>query len=435
MDTGYVLAWLVALSSGLAFALSLRRGGRPRGWTLVHGGVLVVLIVGVAALDLSRAGLIASTLWFPLVLVPTLLAQRIPALIAQRRFGPASVVARVVAVLHPADGWQFQRRSVDVLAALDRGELEAADAQIRAFPPDSSVARSLRAHWWRASGRYEGAAQWLNEQRENGRSFEPALQALEIRVAGELHNAGVLARALEHLSHLPAPNQAASTMMLCAFVGEQELTSRLLDRALPELPADAAAFWRVTSAQRAGAEAPEAFSVAASSDHPLTRSAILRRRETPLGPLTPDERDAVTPLLRRIEIALSHGAYAPPRAITPWVTRGIVAVLLAMFALEIPGGVEDLENLVRLGAVIFPAPDPFNWRLVSAGLLHFGWLHLILNSVAILFFGARLERYLGRTWTFTVFVCSNIGAMALAVATLSYSPDTRTVLIGASGGV
>ncbi|MEL6547324.1 MAG: hypothetical protein AAFQ82_22055, partial [Myxococcota bacterium] len=123
MDTGYVLAWLVALSSGLAFALSLRRGGRPRGWTLVHGGVLVVLIVGVAALDLSRAGLIASTLWFPLVLVPTLLAQRIPALIAQRRFGPASVVARVVAVLHPADGWQFQRRSVDVLAALDRGEL------------------------------------------------------------------------------------------------------------------------------------------------------------------------------------------------------------------------------------------------------------------------------------------------------------------------
>ncbi|MEL6547912.1 MAG: rhomboid family intramembrane serine protease, partial [Myxococcota bacterium] len=291
------------------------------------------------------------------------------------------------------------------------------------------------AHWWRASGRYEGAAQWLNEQRENGRSFEPALQALEIRVAGELHNAGVLARALEHLSHLPAPNQAASTMMLCAFVGEQELTSRLLDRALPELPADAAAFWRVTSAQRAGAEAPEAFSVAASSDHPLTRSAILRRRETPLGPLTPDERDAVTPLLRRIEIALSHGAYAPPRAITPWVTRGIVAVLLAMFALEIPGGVEDLENLVRLGAVIFPAPDPFNWRLVSAGLLHFGWLHLILNSVAILFFGARLERYLGRTWTFTVFVCSNIGAMALAVATLSYSPDTRTVLIGASGGV
>ncbi len=439
MDTGYVLSWVVALSSGLALMLGLRRGGRPRGWVVVHGGLLAILAVAATVSDLSLAGLVAGAVWVPSVLIPILLARQIPKWIGVRRYRIASCAARAVALLHPADGWQHQLTSVRVLAALDNGRLEAADALIRALPEHSPARRALRAHWWRASGRYEEAAQWLNEMRRPGSRLEPALLSLEIRVAGERGDFSQLLGAMNRIAALmgPAPDRASTSLMLAAFAGDTALTASLLEEALPDLPADAAAFWRLTAAQRAGADTSEALAVLEHSTHPVTRAATVRRRRTPLARLDDTSRSLCAPALKRIAEELQAGLLIPPSRARPWATWGICAVLLIAFAVELPGGVENLENLATLGGLVLPVSltPGEGWRVITGGLLHFGWLHLTLNVVAILFFGARVERRVGAIWVLAVFASSNIGAMQLIVSTTTASAENPGILIGASGGV
>lgn len=439
MDTGYVLSWVVALSSGLALTLGLRRGGRPRGWVVVHGGLLVLLAGLTFATGVSSAGRIVGLVWVPTVLLPTLLARQLPRWIGARRYRAASWGARAIALLHPADGWQNQPTAVRVVVALDRGELDRADALIATLPTDSAVGRSLRAHWWRASGRYAEAAEWLDRVQGPDSRMEPSLLSLEIRVAGELGDVPRLVSAVNRAAASlgPSPDQASMALMLASFAGERGLTASLLSSALPDLPDDAAAFWRLTAAQRANECDSEALATLAESTHPVTRAATERRIQRPLAPLAQGERDLCAPALQRIAEDLEQGILAAPSQARPWATWAISAVLLAAFAIEIPGGVENLDNLALIGGLVLPVsmtPGEW-WRVITGGLLHFGWLHLTLNVVAILFFGARVERRVGATWVIAVFLLSNVGAMQLVTSTSDATLENPGILIGASGGV
>jgi membrane associated rhomboid family serine protease len=52
------------------------------------------------------------------------------------------------------------------------------------------------------------------------------------------------------------------------------------------------------------------------------------------------------------------------------------------------------------------------WRVFTAGFLHFGVLHIGLNMLALLVFGAELERALGRWRFLAVYVVSLLGGAA-----------------------
>ena len=104
---------------------------------------------------------------------------------------------------------------------------------------------------------------------------------------------------------------------------------------------------------------------------------------------------------------------------------------------EIPGGVEDIENLMELGALVVPYslfPNEW-WRVITAGLLHYGWLHFTLNVVALVYFGRQVERHYNGLWLTAIFSMSSIGAMSLILVTSQATPDSPGIVIGASGGV
>lgn len=96
----------------------------------------------------------------------------------------------------------------------------------------------------------------------------------------------------------------------------------------------------------------------------------------------------------------------------------------------------DIFVPVRFGAIA-PYLVIYNneWhRLFAAMFLHFGIAHLFANSMGILIFGTRLERYLGRRMFCAVYVFSGLLGSAFSLVNL-YFFHPYTVSAGASGAV
>ena len=61
------------------------------------------------------------------------------------------------------------------------------------------------------------------------------------------------------------------------------------------------------------------------------------------------------------------------------------------------------------------------WRIITAGFLHFGAVHLVNNMVILYCMGSRLERVTGHLKYFLIYLVSLIGA-----GLLSYGMMLRT---------
>lgn len=71
------------------------------------------------------------------------------------------------------------------------------------------------------------------------------------------------------------------------------------------------------------------------------------------------------------------------------------------------------------------------WRLVTAGFLHFGPVHLVFNMLALWIIGRDVETVLGRGRFIAVYLVSLLGG---AAAVMLFTTD-RAVVAGASGAV
>jgi membrane associated rhomboid family serine protease len=120
-------------------------------------------------------------------------------------------------------------------------------------------------------------------------------------------------------------------------------------------------------------------------------------------------------------------------------TKGLLAALLAVFALELlVGGANALfqgppeRTLIRLGAMQpFLIADGQYWRLFSAIFLHAGLLHIGFNAYALWIFGTAMEQALGRTRFLLVFFLTGFLASATSYA---FGP-VGSVGVGASGAI
>lgn len=96
---------------------------------------------------------------------------------------------------------------------------------------------------------------------------------------------------------------------------------------------------------------------------------------------------------------------------TPYAVNLLSLVCLAMFALELAFHPEIFfvgqfsPRLVMAGDV---------WRLVTANLLHGGWIHLAMNLFGLFVLGRLVERDIGTTRTVCVMGISAVSAMALS---------------------
>lgn len=72
-------------------------------------------------------------------------------------------------------------------------------------------------------------------------------------------------------------------------------------------------------------------------------------------------------------------------------------------------------------------------RILTSGLLHVNWLHLIFNLLALFFFSGAIEMYLGPLAFLLIYVASLAGGNLLAL--FIHRLDGSYSAVGASGGV
>ncbi|MBT2484084.1 MULTISPECIES: rhomboid family intramembrane serine protease [unclassified Microbacterium] len=188
--------------------------------------------------------------------------------------------------------------------------------------------------------------------------------------------------------------------------------------------------------------------------HPDRQSFVLCQRclrticpecqtQAPVGVICPEcmnaERKNRTPAQKRAERRWSGRAagtvMASARSGKPVVTYALLAVTSFIGLLQlIPGIGGQITN-----ALLFAAPYlypnlsiyPFEpWRLVTAMLVHGGFIHLALNMLALWMLGQSLEPMLGRARFLALYLVSGLGGSVM-VACLA--PNTATV--GASGAI
>ena len=134
-----------------------------------------------------------------------------------------------------------------------------------------------------------------------------------------------------------------------------------------------------------------------------------------------------------------------PPAFRPWATLVLIAINGTVFVVDVVTGASSsgvpglsggsgpvvsgqLTQLGGLSATHVAAGQIY--RLVTAGFLHAGFVHLALNMLALYFLGSALERLLGPArFTTLYFAALFAGSMGVVV----FAPGEYTV--GASGAI
>lgn len=112
-------------------------------------------------------------------------------------------------------------------------------------------------------------------------------------------------------------------------------------------------------------------------------------------------------------------------------TTILIAINLTIFvAMLVTGGFEG-QNLFKWGANYGPATlSGQYWRLVTAGFIHAGFLHVAFNMWCLWSLGQLSEQIFGRWQTFLIYLLTGVGGSLLSIA---YEPTRLEV--GASGAI
>jgi rhomboid protease GluP len=123
------------------------------------------------------------------------------------------------------------------------------------------------------------------------------------------------------------------------------------------------------------------------------------------------------------------------------VTLALLVACIVVFGLEAVGASDydvvngtgrGLSPVLEFGVVFQPAVVSGEWwRLITAGFLHFGLLHLFLNLYALFYVGLALEPRFGSARFAAIYFVALVGGNLAAC----FLQSPRTVSAGASGAI
>ena len=97
-----------------------------------------------------------------------------------------------------------------------------------------------------------------------------------------------------------------------------------------------------------------------------------------------------------------------------------------------PATAEELVNAISLPAGL-QAAAAAPWSLISYACVHLNFMHLLVNSLWLAWFGALLERTAGSRFTIACYAAGAItGAAAFLIAGAATAANNNAILIGAS---
>ena len=449
MDQNSVYLSLAAFSSLVLFVRALRR--RAWGWAFATGIVLVVAGVGELFFS-SSAGYVAGGIWLGLVAIPSLGYGLIGRLGNRQRYAAAARLAGILRFLHPMDGWWDRPRILRALALAQAGAFAEAAALLEALEQTSPrYAREARMHRLRMQSRWEDVLAWMRGHLPDAEIMgDPALLFVYLRALGEVGELDELVRRYRRAEPVLGRvdgGRAVALLFVFAFTGRADRVASLFRGPLASYSVALQSFWLATADLAAGEppahrKAPRIVlaDLVARADASLVTSAR-RRLEDPIADATTQLSIESLATLGRLEKERDqedrYGDQAGAVASGAWVTLALMVPNLVMFAAETLAGGSEVESvLVRLGAVSSESVLAGEWwRLGAATLLHYGWIHLVMNLGGLYVLGPYVERALGRLRFVVTYLVSGVGMMFVAVLVGRYHLKEPQLLVGASGGI
>ena len=451
LDLNQILLFIAFLSPVVVLVRTWPRAALNRNW---QGAALAVLFVtgfGWVVAPQS-AGFIGGAAWLLLLFLPAVALRKAAEYAAEHRFAAARRMIGFISPLHPATRLREQGELLRALELAQRGEHDAAVKILAALAGTASATAPIAvAQSFRLRGDWEGLAAWCERNVPRvGIGESPALLPLYFRALGELGRRDELVmqfagRAPMLLaSPIHQHTFRAGLMIVLAFCGRTEALVRLLEREAPRLPEEAKEFWIATSEAAAGELARARMRldrVARSASDALIRADALQRlaRRGQLAPLplaafneASVERFARHAARKRSALLSSNGARITPAVLT------FIVLNLAMFAVEsVRGGSTNPITLHQLGAL-----EPISilglgqyWRLLTTLFLHYGAVHLLVNTYALFMLGPRLETTLGTPRFFAAYLLAGAGSSVAVVLCWRLGLTRADLLVGASGAV
>ncbi|MBS2969687.1 rhomboid family intramembrane serine protease [Metabacillus sp. KIGAM252] len=115
----------------------------------------------------------------------------------------------------------------------------------------------------------------------------------------------------------------------------------------------------------------------------------------------------------------------------PRFTKILLAIQIIVFILmELAGGSQNNQTLVNFGAKFNPyIMEGEWWRLITPMFLHIGFIHLLMNSMALYFIGEAVEKMFGSARFLMIYFFSGI------MGTLASFAFNTSISAGASGAI
>ena len=121
----------------------------------------------------------------------------------------------------------------------------------------------------------------------------------------------------------------------------------------------------------------------------------------------------------------------------PPVTQALLIANVAVFLLEMAGGMSFLEWFALWPPASGPSPAPsFQlWQLVSYSFLHANLAHIFFNMFALYMFGSDIERLFGSRFFAAYYFVSVLAAAICHLIVTSWMGAAPYPTVGASGGI
>jgi rhomboid protease GluP len=379
-----------------------------------------------------------------------MLSRRLFRLMIAQRWEEAKSLAKLLAVIHPFDGWPDMPKLFGALSRFSEGHQDSSLEELRELASSGGgLAEAALLQHFALQGLWVELVDSLK-----GRLREPGAQGMflipyYIRALGEIGYYPQMIAEFDRLGPYLVGRRDfyhyfLSAMILFSFCGESEFVREIFSVVLKSLPEDSRRFWVATAELSSGNQvgAMEEFVELFQSELMTVRVGAEQRNQARLplftGEISDGDSERLAHIRKRVEklLAVSKEVRSnPSRPVVCWV---IIASSVIGYLVQLSqNATENLYALHALGA-LFP-PDVYlrgeYSRLVAPLFLHANATHLFTNMIGLLILGPFVERQLGR-FPFLILYFGSGAFSLLAVVLLSYHGVlSPRLLIGASGAV
>jgi rhomboid protease GluP len=414
--------------------------------------VAFFVVFGLALLVVpDSAGYVGAVAVLVLIIVPLQGLRLVSRLIWARRFGLARRLLMGLRVLHPTAQQHEEHDYYRALELLRAGDTEAAKRLITPLAqPGKRLAHSAQYLLFRTDWAWAACREWIEQgwaQQPTTRD-DPHQSFAYARTLGELGELNAMWAAIdrnwETLSK--SPYLSLSLLSAFAFSGDTNAVDKVLRGPLYLADDHTKTIWRAVAHFAAG-KTPTAESLIttalATKPEAEARGLYERRLNAPpsvaTGTLSTASQQAAARATKWLDEAVQVNTQYTK---TPWLTYALILSTIAVFGVELArGSSTDLRILYALGAFLPTAilNEGEWWRLVASLFLHYGWVHLLANMLALNAIGPFVERTFGTLRFAITYFGAGIGAGLLMLAAYQANLTDRafglTLAVGASGAI